>query len=409
MSDAKLLKKKITENLIFMKENISDIEKITDSLIEKGVIDILDRPKFLGDHKTQKDKIHGVLEEVKTKRNSSSATNAELFKEKGFTQQAYKSFVLNVEKKELQQEISQLQIEQKRLLSQLVLKLNIKTLDSENKRLQTSNANIAKEKELLSIRVQQLEIKVHLLTQELGRKTEGINKIEKQNIELLHAIKLLKDQSIEDRAMHRKQREEDKNMFQKHREEDKNMFQKQREEDKNMYQQQRKEGREFFAQHMTDFKADMKKEMQTILNTTLDQRENKNKTDEERLFVCKMDDMKTELEGTFKVYLDKQRDQNKTFIDEVQAKLKAAKKIESNFLDNQRKEEKSRHNQTRDKDGRRLNPHMDEMKAHPDDATETIFCKSKPLNTNDVRNKSVTKNKINYNRTADLRKQIPKQ
>lgn len=125
--------------------------------------------------------------------------------------------------------------------------------------------------------------------------------------------------------------------------------------------------------------------MQTTLNTTLDQRENKNKKDEERRFDCKMDNMKTELQGTlagtFKDYLDKQQDQNKTFIDEVQAKLKDAKTNESNVFENQREEEISQHNRTGDKDGRRLNPHMDEMKAHPDGAK----------GTNDSRNKSVTK------------------
>lgn len=63
-----VFKRKFTENLSFLKQNITGVEEIVDILIEKQVINFNDRPKFLSEHTSQKDKIHHVLHEVITKK-----------------------------------------------------------------------------------------------------------------------------------------------------------------------------------------------------------------------------------------------------------------------------------------------------------------------------------------------------
>lgn len=63
-----ILERKITENFTFLQENISGVTEIVDYLIEMRVINFHDRSKFLSDKKTQKDKIHDILQEIITKR-----------------------------------------------------------------------------------------------------------------------------------------------------------------------------------------------------------------------------------------------------------------------------------------------------------------------------------------------------
>lgn len=72
--DSDTLKRKFTENFTSLRDKISKIEEIVDSLIEQNVID--DKSLFLSVKKQQKDKIQEILQEVIKKRKFGEFINA---------------------------------------------------------------------------------------------------------------------------------------------------------------------------------------------------------------------------------------------------------------------------------------------------------------------------------------------
>lgn len=66
--DDDLIERKFTDNFTYLQEKVSRITDIVDILIEKRVINLHDRPKFLNVNKSQKEKVDDVLQEVMTKK-----------------------------------------------------------------------------------------------------------------------------------------------------------------------------------------------------------------------------------------------------------------------------------------------------------------------------------------------------
>ncbi|CAG2223016.1 unnamed protein product [Mytilus edulis] len=204
--DDDIPERKFTDNFTYLQKKLSRITDIVDILIEKRVINLHDRPKFLNVHKPQKEKIDDVLQEVITKKkfnefifalmktgqstvieiltldntefcafigspkqeavSTSTKTVNEL--ETELKQQAHKVVKLEAEKKILQQDIDHLQDVQQEVRC---------TIEEKTSRIEMFKKNI--EKNQLEKDVQQLQHDLNNSKKELEMKTKYVEKLQK--------------------------------------------------------------------------------------------------------------------------------------------------------------------------------------------------------------------------------------
>ncbi|CAC5362849.1 unnamed protein product [Mytilus coruscus] len=234
--DNNILERKFTDNFTYLQENVSGIKEIVDILIEKRVINIHDKLKFLNDNKLQKEKIDDELQEVMTKKNfeefifalrktgqfavietltpnnkefdefigspekvavsSSTKTVIELKTE--LEQQAHKIVELESEKRKLQQDIDHLKDVQQGVR---------RTIEEKTSRIRMlKKENI--EKKQLKKDVQQLQHDLNSSIEELKKKREYVEKLEKQYKDVVEFNKNLQEQSKEDRQQIKEDRKE---------------------------------------------------------------------------------------------------------------------------------------------------------------------------------------------------------